>query len=90
MSCEAQGDRGHCQEADYVCSLPGEDNAGDVRDASLNPGWGRFPGIESHGQRRLEGYSPCSSKESGVTELLTHTYWRKKWQGLGRVSLEMV
>ena len=45
MSCEAQGDRGHCQEADYVCSLPGEDNAGDVRDASLNPGWGRFPGI---------------------------------------------
>ena len=40
--------------------------------------------------RRLAGYSPCGSKESGTTELLTHTSWRKKWQGLGRVSLEMV
>ena len=48
-----------------------------------------LPG-ESHGQRRLAGYSPCSSKESGTTELLTHTSWRKKWQGLERVSLEMV
>ena len=47
MSCEAQGDRGQrsWQEAGYVCPLPGEDNAGDVRDAGSNPGSGRFPGI---------------------------------------------
>ena len=84
-----------------MCPLPGEDNAGDVRDAGSNPGSGRFPGIgnghplqcscqENPMDRRLAGYSPCGSKESGTTELLTHTSWRKKWQGLGRVSLEMV
>ena len=29
---------------------------------------------ESHGQTNLVGYSPCSSKESHVTEQLTHTW----------------
>ena len=32
-----------------------------------------FPG-ESHGQRNLVGYSPWGCKESGMTELLTHTH----------------
>ena len=31
-----------------------------------------LPG-ESHGQRNLEGYSPWSHIESGMTEQLTHT-----------------
>ena len=44
-------------------------NAGDIRDSGSTPGSGRSPGGgqhltpvflpgESHGQRRLEGYSP--------------------------------
>ena len=32
-----------------------------------------FPG-ESHGQKSLVGYSPCSHKESDTTEQLTHTH----------------
>ena len=63
-----------------VKNLPA--NAGDTDSI---PGSGRFLGrrqwqptpvffpIESHGQRSLVGYSPCSCKESNVTELLrTH------------------
>ena len=50
-------------------------NAGDVRDASLIPGLGKYPGgghgtplkyscLENpHGQRSLAGYSPCGHKE---------------------------
>ena len=55
-------------------------NAGDL---SLIPGLGRFfekgnvyplflPG-ESHGQRRMAGYSPWGYKESDMTEQLTFT-----------------
>ena len=57
-------------------------NAGDVRDADLNPGSGRFPWRraqqptpvffprESLGQRSLVGYSPQGSKESDTTEVI--------------------
>ena len=54
-------------------------NAGDIRDASLIPGFGRSPGEgsgnllffpgESHGQRSLEGYSPQGCKKSDMTEV---------------------
>ena len=56
-------------------------NAGDVRDAGLFPGSGRFPWRragqptpvflpgESHGQRSLAGYSPQSHKEVDTTEM---------------------
>ena len=53
-------------------------NAVDVRDTSLIPGLGRYPGGghgnsiffpgESHGQRSLAGYSPWGCKESDLTE----------------------
>ena len=56
-------------------------NAGDLRNASSIPGWGRSPGGrrawqpipvflpgESHGQRILAGYSPWGHKESDATE----------------------
>ena len=55
-------------------------NAGDARDTGLFPGLGRSPRRkawqpipvllpgESHGQRSLVGYSPCSHKESDTTE----------------------
>ena len=55
-------------------------NAGDVRDVSSIPGFGRYPG-EGHGnplqysclenpygQRSLAGYSPWGRKESDTTE----------------------
>ena len=58
-------------------------NAGDTREASSIPGLGRFlggghgnptpvflPG-ESHGQRRLAGYSPWGHKKSDTTEQLS-------------------
>ena len=57
-------------------------NAGDIRNVGLIPGSGRSPGGElgnpptpvflsgkSHGQRRLEGYSPWGHKESDMTEV---------------------
>ena len=55
-------------------------NAGDIRNAGLIPGWGRFPvggcGYpapvllpgESHGQRTLVGYSPWDRKALDMTE----------------------
>ena len=55
-------------------------NAGDARDTGLFPGLGTSPRRkawqpipvflpgESHGQRSLVGYSPCSHKESDTTE----------------------
>ena len=55
-------------------------NAGNARDTGLIPGLGRSPSRkawqptpvflpgESHGQRRLAGYSPCGHKESDTTE----------------------
>ena len=55
-------------------------NAGDLRDAGLIPGLGKFPGgghgsplqyscLEKfHGQRSLAGYSPWDRKESDETE----------------------
>ena len=56
-------------------------SAGDKRDTALSPESGRsrgegsgnptavfLPG-ESHGQRRLEGYSPQGCKESDTTEV---------------------
>ena len=52
-------------------------NAGDVRDPSSIPGWGRSPGGgntpvflpgEFHGQRSLVGCSPWGHKESDLTE----------------------
>ena len=54
--------------------------AGDIRDVSSIPGWGRFPGggngnplqyscVESpHGQRHLVGCRPWGSRESDLTE----------------------
>ena len=62
-----------------VKNLP--DNAGDIRDAGLVPGSGRFPWRrvwqstpvflpgESHGQRSLEGYSTWGRKESDTSEV---------------------
>ena len=50
-------------------------NAGDVRDVSSMPGWGRSPGGghgESHGQKSLVGYSPLGRKESDTTEVTWH------------------
>ena len=59
-------------------------NAGDLRDAGLIPGSGRFPWRraqqhtpvflpgESHGQRSLEGYSPQGRVESDMTEVTWH------------------
>ena len=56
------------QVALVIKNLPA--SAGDVRDKISNPGWGRSPGGghillppvllpgESHGKRRLAGYSP--------------------------------
>ena len=61
-----------------VKNLPA--NAGEIRDASLIPGLGRCPGgghgnplqysclENTHGQRRLAGYSPWHLKESDMTE----------------------
>ena len=55
-------------------------NAGNTRDASLIPEWGRSPGEGNdnllryflsgklHGQRSLMGYSPWGCKESDMTE----------------------
>ena len=54
--------------------------AGDIRNACLIPGWGRFPGGgrgypalvllpgESHGQRTLVVYSPWDRKVLDTTE----------------------
>ena len=57
-----------------VKNLPA--NAGDLRDVGLITRSGRSPGGghdnplsgQSHGQRRLVGYSPQSHKESDMTE----------------------
>ena len=54
-------------------------NARDAGDVSSIPGSERSPGEgnpvflpgESHGQRRLAGYSPWGPKESNTTEQLT-------------------
>ena len=58
-------------------------NAGDIRDMGSIPEVGRFPWRkawqptvvflpgESHGQRRLVGYSPWCAKESDMTEQLS-------------------
>ena len=60
-------------------------NAGDDRDMQLITGSGRFPWRkawqptpvlllgESHGQRRLEGYSPWGCKESDTTDTTEHS-----------------
>ena len=57
-------------------------NAGAAGDVGLIPGSGRSLGEKhgnplqysclenSHGQRSLEGYSPCGHKESDITEQL--------------------
>ena len=58
-------------------------NAGDARDMGSIPGSGRSPGRghatpliflpgESHGQRRLEGYSPQGRTELDKTEVTQH------------------
>ena len=56
----------------------GEESACNAGDMGLIPGWGRCPGGgngnplqciltgESHGQRRLVGYSPRGRKESDL------------------------
>ena len=59
-------------------------NAGDIRESGSIPGLGRPPGGgqhltpiflpgESHGQRRLEGYSPQCHKELDTTEATYHS-----------------
>ena len=61
-----------------------KESACDAGDQGSFPGLGRSPGgghsnpiqyscLESHGQRSLTGYSPWGSKESDMTEQLTHT-----------------
>ena len=64
------------QMVQVVKNLPA--SAGHVRDTSLIPGSGRSPGggntpvflpEESHGQRSLAGYSPCSLKQLDATEV---------------------
>ena len=69
-----------------VKNLPA--SAGDVRDPSSGPGWGRSPGgghgnplqysrLENpHGQRSLAGYSPQGRKESDTTEATEHMHKR--------------
>ena len=69
-----------------VKNLPA--SAGDVRDPSSGPGWGRSPGgghgnplqyscLENpHGQRSLAGYSPQGCKESDTTEATEHMHTR--------------
>ena len=67
------------QVALAVKNLPAK--AGDVRDAGLIPGLGRYPG-ESHGnplqysclenpmdRQSLAGYHPCGCKELDMTEV---------------------
>ena len=57
-------------------------NAGDKRESGLNPQIGKIPWRrawqptpvflpgESHGQRKLAGYSPQGHKESDMTEVI--------------------
>ena len=58
-------------------------NAGNIRDTGLIPGLGSSPGGEhgnrlqylpgeSHGQRKLVGYSPKGYRELNMTELTQH------------------
>ena len=59
-------------------------NVGNIRDADSIPGSGRYPGGghgnpllysclgESHGQRRLGGYSPQGCNELDMTEVTQH------------------
>ena len=62
-------------------------NAGDIRDTGLIPGSGKYPGggigsprqyscLENpHGQRSLEGYSPCGHKGwTQLKQLGTHAW----------------
>ena len=69
-------------------------NAGDVRNSGLIPRAGRSPGEgesgntgiptpvfltgESHGQRRLVGYSPWEHKESDMTERLIFHFGKEE------------
>jgi len=69
LLCSATGRNGGARDEEPAA------NAGDIRDASLIPGLGRYPGgghgtplkyscLENpHGQRSLAGYSPCGHKE---------------------------
>ena len=62
-------------------------NAGDIKEATSNPGSGRFPWRrawqpspvflpgESHGQRSLAGYSPWGHSETQLKWLSTHAQW---------------
>ena len=72
-----------------VKNLPA--NAGDIRDAGLIPGLGRFPAeghgkplqyscLENpHGQRSLVGYSTWGHKESDMTEQLSAAQHRAQY-----------
>ena len=63
-----------------------KEHACNAEDPGLIPGLGRYPGEgdgypqpeflsgESHGQRRLVGYSPWGHKELDMIDLLTHTH----------------
>ena len=67
---------------DFVGGSDSKESACNVGDLGLIPGYGRSPGgghgnplpyscLENlHGQRSLEGYSPCGSKELYSTEWL--------------------
>ena len=68
-----------------VKNLPA--NAGDKREVSSVPGWGKSPGGgeemattpvflpgKFHGQRSLVGYSPWACKESDMTGARAHTH----------------
>ena len=61
--------------AGNLCSIPG------LGKIPWRKAWQPTPVFlpgESHGQRRLVGYSPFGCKESDMTEQLTHTHTKKK------------
>ena len=72
----------------------------DIRDVSLIPRSGRFPGVgndnptrvflpgESYGQRSLVGYRPCDCKESDMTERLTLSLLKELWSSFGEEPIK--
>ena len=77
-------------------------NARNIRDVGLIPGSGRSPGGghgnphhhhpaflpgESHGQRRLVGYSPWARQESWLKRLSTHI---EHETSLGQLNCELL
>ena len=75
-------------------------NAGEIRDAGSIPRLGRCPGgghcnpleysclENTHGQRRLAGYSPWHCKESDATEVTEQVCTHEaKWDNPGQTGM---